>query len=382
MSGKSFLKTLILTTATLGCMTMADDRALEHECTSWILFPNVTGGKYILHKNRDAPSRDVTICKWSKPDKHKWIGLGSGPYPCMGISEKGLAIVSNSGEVTFENEPAQEGRMTLPVILKYLFENTSTAAEAVAEFQNILERRAYTHKNNGSIVFILDTKEGYILECTAHHAIVVKMTEGIHVRANIWHNPGMEIYKRNSFSSTMNSALREYMTTGSLNDALVAEGKITLDAIRRTSRLRGDPDNSGALRGICCKTTNSASTLVADIEFPDVLSTAFVVIGPPRHSVYIPVPICIDEIPSDIADFSWSHAAFARLDAEGIEVDFDIWKPFEDSMQEAYMNAEEKARLLLREGKREEAIATMRALFTETCNRARELALKPPKPQE
>ena len=33
-------------------------------CTSWMLFPDVTGGNLvILHKNRDSQSRDVAVRK-------------------------------------------------------------------------------------------------------------------------------------------------------------------------------------------------------------------------------------------------------------------------------------------------------------------------------
>ena len=350
---------------------LAEDPELEHECTSWMVFPDMAGGYRILHKNRDAKPRDIAISRWSDSSKHKWIGLGSAGSPNMGISEKGLAIVMNSGEATFENEPAEEGRMGTPSIARYLLENTTTAAEAVAEFQKIIDRRGYTHEKRGSIFFIMDLKEGYVIECTAHHALPVRVADGIHVRANIWKNPGMAKYTRNSCKATMNSASREFQATTNLNLAVDDHGKITIEDIANISRLLGDVEAIGNERGVCGKTTNSAATLLLDEEFPDVLSAEFVTIGPPRHTAYLPVPICIEDIPADILDETWSKASFARFDKDGLEFDCTVWKQLETDLRNDFMVASDKARQLLRDGKRDAAVEIMRNMFAAGCDKAR-----------
>ena len=372
----------LVTSAILGMsllsagMPLGEDHELDHECTSWMLFPDVTGGHRFLHKNRDATPRGIIISRWSDPAKFKWIGLGSAGSPNMGISEKGLAIVMNSGEATFENEPTAEDRMGTPAIARHLLENTATAEDAVNEFQKIIEARKYTHQQKGSIFFIMDTKEGYIVECTAHHAISSRATEGLHVRANIWHNPGMAKYTRNSCKATMNSASREFQATTSLNQAIDDHGKVTLEDIRRTSRLLGDVEAIGNERGVCFKNTNSVATLEVDSEFPDVLSTAYVTIGPPRHTMYLPVPVCIEDIPADILDASWSNAAFERLDKKGLEFDPSVWEPTEKQVMAAFAEAADKARAELRAGERDKAVARMRKAFLDACDVARKQVLK------
>ncbi len=364
-----------LSIAANGQLLGDNENELEHECTSWMLFPDVTGGHRFLHKNRDARPRDIIISRWSDPTKFRWIGLGSAGSPNMGLSEKGLAIVMNSGESTFENEPPEEGRMGTPAIARYLLETTATAADAVKEFQKVIETRRYTHMQKGSIFFIMDTKEGYVVECTAHHAIASRVTEGMHVRANIWHNPGMAKYTRNSCKATMNSASREFQATTSLNQALDDHGKVTLEDIRRISRLLGDVEAIGNERGVCFQNTNSVATLEVDSEFPDVLSTAYVTIGPPRHTMFLPVPVCIEDIPADILDASWSNAAFERLDKAGLAFDPAAWEATERQVIAAFADATEKARAELRKGERDNAVEMMRKAFADAVNQSRTIIL-------
>ena len=244
--------------------------SLDHECTSWMLFPELTGGPMILHKNRDSGKKDIRLIKSDGDAKIKWLGLGD-ENPCMGFNEKGVACVMNSGETTPEFAPATEGRLTTPEILVQILGNTKNAKEALKMLTGFIENGQYTHKERGSIFFIMDTKGGYIAELTAKRVMPVVVTGNMTIRANIWHNPGMAQFSRSGIKSTMNSQSREFQAAKGLNEALEKKGVIELEDIWRTSRMRGTMESVMTEHGLCNKTTNSAATIAIDKDFPNML---------------------------------------------------------------------------------------------------------------
>ena len=350
------------------------DNSLDHECTSWMLFPELTGGPMILHKNRDSGKKDIRLIKSDGDAKIKWLGLGD-ENPCMGFNEKGVACVMNSGETTPEFAPATEGRLTTPEILVQILGNTKNAKEALKMLTGFIENGQYTHKERGSIFFIMDTKGGYIAELTAKRVMPVVVTGNMTIRANIWHNPGMAQFSRSGIKSTMNSQSREFQAAKGLNEALEKKGVIELEDIWRTSRMRGTMESVMTEHGLCNKTTNSAATIAIDKDFPNMLSTMYVAIGPVGHTMYIPAPICLKEIPQDIADRSWSKAAFARRDASGLAFDSDVWLPHEKAAMAIYRPALAKAKEAMQNRRRKDAQAILNDAFEKCCEIARKAVL-------
>ena len=350
------------------------DNSLDHECTSWMLFPELTGGPMILHKNRDSGKKDIRLIKSDGDAKIKWLGLGD-ENPCMGFNEKGVACVMNSGETTPEFAPAEEGRLTTPEILVQILGNTKNAKEALKMLTGFIENGQYTHKERGSIFFIMDTKGGYIAELTAKRVMPVVVTGNMTIRANIWHNPGMAQFSRSGIKSTMNSQSREFQAAKGLNEALEKKGVIELEDIWRTSRMRGTMESVMTEHGLCNKTTNSAATIAIDKDFPNMLSTMYVAIGPVGHTMYIPAPICLKEIPQDIADRSWSKAAFARREQHGLSFDSDVWLPHEKAAMAIYRPALAKAKEAMQNRHRKEAQAILNDAFEKCCEIARKAVL-------
>lgn len=350
------------------------DNSLDHECTSWMLFPELTGGPMILHKNRDSGKKDIRLIKSDGDAKIKWLGLGD-ENPCMGFNEKGVACVMNSGETTPEFAPAEEGRLTTPEILVQILGNTKNAKEALKMLTGFIENGQYTHKERGSIFFIMDTKGGYIAELTAKRVMPVVVTGNMTIRANIWHNPGMAQFSRSGIKSTMNSQSREFQAAKGLNEALEKKGVIELEDIWRTSRMRGTMESVMTEHGLCNKTTNSAATITIDKDFPNMLSTMYVAIGPVGHTMYIPAPICLKEIPQDIADRSWSKAAFARRDASGLSFDSDVWLPHEKAVMAIYRPALAKAKKAMQNRRRKDAQDILNDAFEKCCEIARKAVL-------
>lgn len=348
--------------------------SLDHECTSWMLFPELTGGPMILHKNRDSGKKDIRLIKSDGDAKIKWLGLGD-ENPCMGFNEKGVACVMNSGETTPEFAPATEGRLTTPEILVQILGNTKNAKEALKMLTAFIENGQYTHKERGSIFFIMDTKGGYIAELTAKRVMPVVVTGNMTIRANIWHNPGMAQFSRSGIKSTMNSQSREFQAAKGLNEALEKKGVIELEDIWRTSRMRGTMESVMTEHGLCNKTTNSAATIAIDKDFPNMLSTMYVAIGPVGHTMYIPAPICLKEIPQDIADRSWSKAAFARREQHGLSYDSDVWLPHEKAVMAIYRPALANAKEAMQNRRRKDAQAILNDAFGKCCEIARKAVL-------
>jgi len=339
----------------------------EHECTSWLAFSDLTkNNTNLLHKNRDAKARNLTVLISSKGTKFKWIGLG-GPAPsqgtdqaqndgspCMGINEAGLAAVVNSGEKCTDNSSNPNGKGT-PAILKEVLSNCGTADEALEMLTGFVRNNDYYHNNSGSIFFFLDRNAAYIVEMTAHFISHQRFDHGYAYRANIWHNPGMMAYSDGTVKSFLGSANREYMLKGALNRTLREKGLLTLADFRNISRLY-EQEDTPIDRRLCSKYTNSASTLEIDREFPAQLSSEYVTIGPPRNTLYVPVPICANAVHPKMQSLEWAKAAWTRFDEKGGEAEIPKeWLDFESKSTAEYSAAKEKARALLKENKVKEA---------------------------
>ena len=87
------------------------------------------------------------------------------------------------------------------------------------------------------------------------------------------------------------------------------------------------------------------------------------------------MPFCLDKVPQDIVDGSWSEAAFARHDKFGLEFDDSVWLPLEDEMLAIFGDAQSSARELLRQNRRKEAISIMNKAFKECHTKAQPLVL-------
>ena len=205
---------------------ISDDRELDHECTSWMVFNDLTKNTtHILHKNRDSSKTCKIAVLLSPADSaRKWIALGSGNAN-MGMNASGLAGVMNSGEICADHS-TDKSKKTTPVIMREILGCCDTAAQAVKKLKEFIDAGDYCHADKGSIFFFLDTSEGYVCELTPAVFTVQDYHNGYAVRANIWKNPGMHFYSRNSVKRYLDSSGREYIAFTGLNKVLDENGKI------------------------------------------------------------------------------------------------------------------------------------------------------------
>ena len=116
---------------------------------------------------------------------------------------------------------------------------------------------------------------------------------------------------------------------------------------------------------MCDKATNVGSTFVIDREFPESLSYFVSTFGPPRHGLYIPVPVTLENLPLAIRSGSWSETLFRRSKAKKL-LDMKKVEAIESTMMKNHLAALEEARAILRTGgfsARKKAKAVMEKSF-------------------
>lgn len=328
-------------------------------CTSWMVFSDLTkNNTNILHKNRDSKSRNI-IAFMSKPEvKRKWVALGNTPEGVnAGMNSSGLAGVMNSGGRCID--PPNKGKKgyDTTVMMRIILESCDTAEQAVAKLKELVREKKYNHGDKGSIFFFCDTKEGYVCEMTAEYCSSQQITRGFTVRANVWHNPNMYELNRNTLGAHLHSAARMYMAISLLNKAIDENKKITVSDSFEISRHFQMPETSAMKRSLCGLDTNASATLEIDREYPDVLSTLYVTIGPPRNTIYMPLPICAEKLHPAMSNYRWSEAAWKHFEALSFKAAIaKEWSEFEAAATAKVAKAKVEARKLLKSGKRAEAV--------------------------
>lgn len=333
-------------------------------CTSWMVFSDLTkNNTNILHKNRDSKSTNVAAFV-SKPDaKRKWVALNNTDAGVnAGVNTSGLAGVMNSGERCIDPPNVRKGGKDTTVIMRVILESCDTAKQAVAKLEEIIKSGDYHHGESGSTFFFCDINEGYVCELTYKHVSSQRFDRGYTVRANIWQNPNMYELSRSTLLGHLHSSARAYMALSMLNQAIDTNKKVTVADSFAISRHHQMPENSPMKRSLCGKTTNSGVTIEIDREYPEVLSVLFATIGPPRNTLYIPIPVCAEKLHPAMGDHRWSNAAWKHFEKNSFSAPIpEAWSKFETDAVAKFAAAKAEARKLLKSGKRAEAIALINA---------------------
>ena len=318
----------------------------EHECTSWIMMPDVTDGKSILmHKNRDSSGRPLVLQRRAVPGKHAWIGNGHATTfnPTQGINDRGVVVFMNSGDPVLEAENTQYG-LTVSLIARILLEECGTAEEAVRLLTKIIQDNAVTHVECGSIFFIGDRNNVYIVEHTPRVAVAKAVNSGLIVRANTFHYPEMQKYSLNNPKRMAAYARREFAVRDHLIQTWKGNGLITPYDNIEASRIDQVRDDGPKCAPPCGGSTISATTFSIDLEYPEYLSTAYMVFSSPRNSCYLPVPVTIDELPDELLNGKFSARAFERLDKKQPFLPEKELKALETKLYKRHSEAVEAAR--------------------------------------
>ena len=378
---KKMLFTLLLGAALIPMLPAAETEDDNHECTSWVVMSDLTGGKTVLiHKNRDSKTPWKTnLFRVAAPGKHAWIGISNGPqkYPSSngGVNDCGVAIVMNNGDKNdAKSVTAKQGGLSTPGMAKEALENAATAEEAVKFLHELVKTKKYSHNDYGSIWIVADPNCAFIIENSAAHFAAHGFKSGFGVRANGWHFPEMTLYSKYQPKTLVNYVRREF----SVRQSLFADGTkynepVTVEKMNLASRVNTIPDDPKC-PPVCGRMTRSGCTVSIDREYP-VLSTLYAAFGHPRYTVYLPIPLLLDKIPVELTDDSFSTAILDRSEAKRELLPQDKLAEFERGLNRRQAEAVEKARAVLKKGgSKEEAAKILNAAFRENWEAVKKLS--------
>jgi len=259
----------------------------EGGCTSFALAPDMTAtGAPILHKNRDFREEEQ-IAYFKRVEGFKRF-LGSASAWDVGtahfLNESGLAGACNTGSPVKE---VKEGGLTDRHLMRLVAEVASSCDDALSIVEEVVGRGLVcTEGGRGLILLLADPREVAVVEVGGGRVAWRKVSEGFVVRSNHFILPEMgEVVASEPEEETRR---RLAAVQGEL-----APGGPPWEERKVFSLARGQE--------VCRATTVSAFTHLISPRLPEVLSVAWVSLGPPSLSSFVPVPICSRGVPKDWA---------------------------------------------------------------------------------
>ena len=355
------LKTCLTAVALTGAMLSAN------ACTSWLLHRSRTkSGRMILQKCRDSfPGRldaDIRVA----PNGWRWMRIGSNHhYPNFGMNEKGVAITMNDGDQTDIRHPGK-GRagMSAAITIRLVVTNCSTAEEAVAMIRSI--GRNGLKLGSNATYLIADPKRAFLIDLAHGYAEVKEITGGSVVISNTWHLPGGEEISTKSLTFGRGDRAREANTRMALFES-GENGRYTVRGCFNVSRMAcGKPLREKYPYRVGKGGGNSlgCSCFELDPEFPAYLSYAYIALGPQQHTIYLPVPMSLDQLPEKMRDGSWAMLAYDLRAKVGTNPEYLAeFAKLEDKFLAEVEANRARARELLKAGKTEEAARLLNSTF-------------------
>lgn len=339
-------------------------------CTSWVIHPSVAqSGRMIVQKCRDSYRSPLDADIKISPRGIKYMRIGGNRhYPLFGMNDRGVAVTMNDGDRTdaLKHPEGERTGIYATTTIKLLTSTCETAPQAVDMLLHI--GRDKLKKGGNATYFIADPERAFMIDVAHGYAEVQEITGGLTVISNTWHLPGGEEIATKTYSSMRGDRAREANTRASLKNARV-NGKYTLrgcfDTSRRKSKKevteyfpfrQGGGERPWMSLGCVC--------FEIDREFPAFLSYGYMALGPQQHTIYLPIPMAIDQLPEKIRNGSWAQLAYELKDAGGDDqpsiADF---ARLEDKFLAEVDAVRDRARQLLKAGRRDEAVKLLNACF-------------------
>jgi dipeptidase len=363
-----FVSTALAVLAAAACPARA--------CTSWVILPEASrSGNMIIQKVLDNPYSPLDADFRVAPNGWRWLRIGRYGGPSVAINEKGVAITTNTGD---HWSPAarkldDERHWFDSFGLEWqVVKNCATAEEGVEALKNLARNGLFNYSrgrsNMGTNVLVADAKRAFALELATGYCEAAELTCGMHVIANAWRLPGGESISISSMTDTITNRTRDACARKALQEGMI-DGKYTLRGCFAASRMvRG---RKYAERYVFVPGSRKARNMSLlsgcfeiDAEFPACLSCAYTALGPPRHTVFLPIPMAVRQLPDKMRDGRWAQMAFDHQEAFGPEHG-DLRKivELEDRFLTEFAATREEARRLLKAGKKDEAVKLLNNTF-------------------
>ena len=220
----------------------------------------------------------------------------------------------------------------------------------------------------GLIVFIVDANHPMIFEISPRNYASRELGLLYTVYANRWKMPGMEAASSRMPWQQYSCLQEEWVANTGILNARRNDRKVSIPesiAIARTNA--ADVNREGIAKAP--STRNSLDGFIFEIDpaYPGILSCVYASFGPPRHTVFLPIPVgAMDALPPEVVNAEWSAVGekLNKTVPESTPVSADL-PEFEKYLFQEFDDARHQAELLLKEGKTEEA----KELLRETLKR-------------
>ena len=336
-------------------------------CTTWVIHSSASKtGRIMVNKCRDnTPGRvNADFVRAARG----WRFLRLGEYPIwagFGMNEKGVAVTCNDGDaLTVAHRRGEHVQINSPAILRQVLVECDNAYDGAVLYRDhcrAFRRPSGGKRNNGSTLLAADPNRVFIVDVGAGYGEIKEVTGGLFIYSNKMHLPGNESISCSIFGGFLSDRARESNVRKVMNQYR-EDGKFTLQGVIRAGRAKcGEAlKDKYPFR----KISLGATCFDLDPEFPAYLNTAYAAIGPQQHTVYLPIPMALREMPEKIRNGKWGDRAFEFRkkcgdDHPGVEKLYE----FEAKIFPEYDKAREEARKLLREGKTEEAVKLLNECF-------------------
>lgn len=352
-----------------GLLAVAAAAVPAGACTSWMIHPNVSrSGMMIVQKVRDHYHAKLDADMRTAPNGWRWMRIGLNEHvPAFSINEKGVVMTTNDGDGTEVHHPRNGERFGTGAgsMIRQVMTTCSTAAQG-AELIKTIARNGLTSGSNG-IYFIADPKRAFMINLAYGYAEVKELTGGIVVITNAWHLPGGEEISVKALGSIRGDRAREANTRASLQETR-QDGKYTIRGCIDTSRrtcgklfkekfpFRYTPGGKvSSLSSVCFE---------IDKEFPAYLSCAYTALGPQQHTIFVPIPMALRQMPEKMRDGSWGQMAYDIRKAFGNDHKYVAeFRRLEDKFLAEFDAKRAEARSLLKAGRKDEAAKLLNDCF-------------------
>ena len=353
----------------LAVLALAAATVPAEACTSWMIHPSASrSGMMIVQKVRDHFHARLDADMRTAPNGWRWMRIGINEHvPAFSINEKGVVMTTNDGDKTESRHPHNGERFGTGAgsMIRQVMTTCSTAAQGAELIKNIA-RNGLTSGSNG-IYFIADPNRAFMLNVAYGYAEVQEMTGGMIVITNSWHLPGGEEVSIKTLPGLRGDRAREANTRASLQQYR-QDGKYTIRGCIDTSRktcgklfkekfpFRYTPGGKvSSLSSVCFE---------IDKEFPAYLSCAYTALGPQQHTIFVPIPMALRQMPKKMRDGSWGQMAYDIRKAFGNDHKYVAeFRSLEDKFLTEFNQARTEARRLLKAGRKNEAAKLLNDCF-------------------
>lgn len=337
--------------------------------TTWLIQPVATSSKSMqLFTSRSSGKPRPLLLQYVPAAGKKTFGHlrcgNDSKFAYAGINERGLVVAFSGADPTRDRPNKPKGKQFLyggNFIVAHLLTNCGNVRQAEDRLRK-LARSGYIA--GSMIVFLADAKNAMVFEIAPRHYATARL--GLHytVYANRWKISGMEDASMRKPWELLGNLQEEWAVKEAILRARHGiTGKLTVPASFAISRLNAaDIKVKGINRGPCSRSTVDAYLFEISPVHPEILSCVYASFGPPRHTVYLPIPLCaIDSLPPEVANAEWSGigVAMAKRIPDKTPVSEEL-PEFEKYLLQEFNDARRQAEAMLKENKTEEAKALLR----------------------